>query len=391
MRTLQRLSIAAFMLATSVFSWAGVLNGRFVLPTTAVALQNATLTLALSQAATVPGSFSVVPLTVTCFTSTDGSVVGLPNPTVSASAYGTGSGSLPSGTYFVRWTYVGAGGESLPSPESVVKISATGSLVVNAPVSPPPTATGWNVYIGSNSGGETRQASLAAFTAYTQSAGLATGSSVPASNSSTCTLQFNDATIPAPTYYVATLTDSAQNLVAGFPQNWYLSGSVVDVSQLVPLSSNPSVRYPEPILSTPASGEPQSVASSLNLNGYALENSSNVGPGIISGFWSGIEPAALATLDEWTPNAAITVRRLSVFLQSAGSGGSAGTTYTVSDGTSTCTFTGMVAGSATTGTNGAPSGVCNFAAGVSLMLQVTADDHTTRPGNVAWKLESTSQ
>ncbi|MGH9467323.1 MAG: hypothetical protein ACRD1Y_08200, partial [Terriglobales bacterium] len=59
----------------------GTLQGTFALPT-AGPVANGTLTLALSQQATAGGGSSLVPAVVSCYTSTDGSLVGLPNPQV---------------------------------------------------------------------------------------------------------------------------------------------------------------------------------------------------------------------------------------------------------------------------------------------------------------------
>ena len=70
--------------------------------------------------------------------------------------------NLPSQTYYVVTTFVGANGESGPSPESSLGITgsdmvgANGTtdklLVVAAPSTHPSDATGWNVYVGLASG-----------------------------------------------------------------------------------------------------------------------------------------------------------------------------------------------------------------------------------------------
>lgn len=97
---------------------AGTLTGRFVAPGLGP-VANGTLLLTLSQAAQLPGSFALVPETVACATSVDGSVVGVPNPTTAASGAAiAGMGTLPAGTYFVELAYTGAGSSStLASPE----------------------------------------------------------------------------------------------------------------------------------------------------------------------------------------------------------------------------------------------------------------------------------
>lgn len=95
----------------------------------------------------------------------------------------TGTGTLTAGTYYVRNTYTSIAGETLASFETSVVLSATGEIIVT---SPPPYqgATGWNTYISSASGTETKQnaSPTAIGTNYTQSAPLSAGSALPTSN-----------------------------------------------------------------------------------------------------------------------------------------------------------------------------------------------------------------
>ncbi|MHB8736422.1 MAG: hypothetical protein ACYC6M_14060 [Terriglobales bacterium] len=370
-------------------AFAGTLVGRMGVPS-GVGVGNATLSLTLSQAAAVPGSFALVPQAVSCATSLDGSVVGLPNPlpapVVSALA---GSGTLAAGNYFVVYSYSGLGGETLKSPETAVVLTGAGAVQV-APPTRQPAGASWDVYIGTSSGGETRQYA-GSFATYTQTAGLSAGAALPATNSTVCSLTFNDATVPAPTYYVATLSDVNGNPLPGYPQSWYLAGSTVDVSLLEPLSSNPALRFPSPILATPSSSQPQSVASALNLNGYPIQGTGNLGPGMYTTTWVGTLPAASATLSQWTPNVAVVVKRLSAAAQTAGAGGTLGATLALSDGSNTCSFSGLLGGAATFGSTNLGSGVCTFAAGVPLSVRLTSDDHGTRPGNVTVAVEMTAQ
>jgi hypothetical protein len=71
------------------------------------------------------------------------------------------SGSLESRTYYVRLTYVTSSGESPPSGESQFPVGRNHVLSVIAP--PPPkgaaagTILGYNIYVGSDSGTETKQ------------------------------------------------------------------------------------------------------------------------------------------------------------------------------------------------------------------------------------------
>lgn len=376
------------------FAVANTLTGAFVTPMSG-AVANGTLLLTLSQAATVPGSFAVVPQTVSCATSSDGSVVGVNNPlaTPLGSAY-PGVGTLAAGNYFVEIAYTAAlGTVSLPSPEQVLALNAAGELVINAPALRPAAATGYQVYIGTASGAETLQGAVSGWGSYTQSSALTAGAALPTQNTTLCTLTFNDQTIPSDTYYTATLEDSAGNTLPGYPQNWYLAGSTVNVSNLEPLASNPAVRFPQPILSNPASAlEPQSLNSPLNMNLHLIENSANVGPGFFSSFYAGTLPGPTTAIGGWTPNTAVNLQRMDLYAQTAGAGGTSGLNVAVTDGTSTCTFQQMLAAAATVATAVPEAGsVCTFNAGVALTVNVSSDDHTTRPGNVAWQIEMTAK
>lgn len=369
---------------------AGTVTGKFVLPNTNISLANATLTFTLNQAATVPGNFAIVPESVSCATSLDGSVVGIGNPTELPSAQAlTGSGTLPAGTYFIEISLSGSSGETLVSPEAVLVLTAPGAIVVHPPAQPA-AATNWKVYLGTSSGGEMLQGTGNFGANFTQGSPLAIGTVPVANNSTICSLVFNDATVPAPTYYHVTLTDAQQNLVAGYPQNWYLSGNNVNVNEVVPLTTNPAVLFPSPVLVNPATAQPQSVHSALDLNQYPVENTSNLGPGMASGVWNGTLSAPNAVIGGWTPNVNVQLRRISLFAQTAGSGGTQGLTINVSDGATTCTFNNGLAGAAVSSSSLA-LGACSFNAGVALTVSVTGDDHSTRPGNLSWNIEMTGR
>ncbi|HEY7855895.1 MAG TPA: hypothetical protein VIC32_05580 [Terriglobales bacterium] len=372
---------------------AGTLTGRFVTPGLG-GVANGTLLLTLSQAAVLPGSFAIVPSTAACATSTDGAVVGVPNPAATPVGAATaGVGTLPAGTYFVVITYTGAAATtSLASPELILTLPTAGKLQINAPALQPAAATGFAVYIGAASGAETLQGAVTGFGgAYTQSAALASGAALPAANSTVCSFAFNDTLIPSFTYYSASLADAQGNTVPGYPQSWYLSGSSLDVSNIVPLASNPALRFPMPVLSNPASSAAQSVGSGLNLNQFPINAAANVGPGFFSAFWSGSQPATGTTLATWTPNVGIVIRRLDINAQTAGSGGTVGTTVTITDGTSTCTFGGLLIGDALATSQSLGVGNCSFGAAVSLTVAVSGDDHTVKPQNLSWSLELTAR
>lgn len=392
MKTILRAAITV-LTSVAIAAASGTLTGKFVIPTIG-AIQNGTLTLTLSQQANVSGSYAVVPAQATCYTSTDGSVVGVGNPTaIPQASFSSAAGSLPQGNYFIEITYSGPSGtETLASPEVAVTANSTGQITVTAPNPYPSTATGWNVYIGTASGSETKQASNLSFGGnYIQSSALAAGSaSPPSTNSTACTLAFNDTMIPTGTYYTASLYDVGQNLLPGYPQNWYLAGSTIDVSQIQPLVTPPSIRYPYPLLLNPPSTAAQSIGSSIQLNGHGVNGSSNVGPAMVSGFYSGALPAPTATIGTWTPNVAITVRRLSLYAETAGTGSTNGLGVAVTDGVSTCSFSGLLPANAVSGSS-TPTGSCQFSAGVQLTLEVISSDYATRPSNVVWNLEETAQ
>ena len=97
----------------------------------------------------------------------------------------TGTGSLAGGNYYVKVTYTDPAGETTGSAETgPINLSATGELTVTAPAFAPDDETGYNVYIGTTSGGETKQnaSPVGVGTNYVQSAALGAGSAVPGAN-----------------------------------------------------------------------------------------------------------------------------------------------------------------------------------------------------------------
>ena len=102
------------------------------------------------------------------------------NPTLSSTAGGT----LAATTYYVIITYVGASGETTGSGEVSLAVAADNLLVVDSPAASS-GAVGWNVYVGTASGGETKQNSsyIAIGTNWTEpTTGLISGSAVPTTN-----------------------------------------------------------------------------------------------------------------------------------------------------------------------------------------------------------------
>jgi hypothetical protein len=102
-----------------------------------------------------------------------------PAPTLSTVA----GGALTLRTYFVKTTYVTASGETAGSLEATISVPANRLLSVASPGADlNGLATGWRVYVGATSWGETQQASLAIGAAFTEPAGgLVSGAALPSS------------------------------------------------------------------------------------------------------------------------------------------------------------------------------------------------------------------
>lgn len=96
----------------------------------------------------------------------------------------TVAGSLGAVTNFVKCTWVSMLGETLASAETSLATSANNVLNVAAPASPPAGAIGWNVYVSTTTGTETKQNSvpIAVGTPWVEpTTGLIAGSAVPVS------------------------------------------------------------------------------------------------------------------------------------------------------------------------------------------------------------------
>jgi len=93
-------------------------------------------------------------------------------------------GALAAATYYVVATYVSPSGETTASAESTLAVGANNLLRVASPAAAG-NATGWNVYVGTASGAETKQnsAPLALGASWTEaSSGLAAGTAPPSVN-----------------------------------------------------------------------------------------------------------------------------------------------------------------------------------------------------------------
>lgn len=103
-------------------------------------------------------------------------------PVLSATAGGT----IAATTYFVKITYVTAAGETLPSAEASLAVAVNNVLNVASPAAQT-GVTGYNVYVSTATGTETKQntSPIAIGTAWVEpTAGLITGVAVPAANTS---------------------------------------------------------------------------------------------------------------------------------------------------------------------------------------------------------------
>src|SRR5580698_4843490 len=106
----------AWMLIGSA-AYGGTVSGKIMGPS-GLAIKNGRLGFTLQQAGLAIGSGSVVPSTASCYTSTDGTVVGLPNPlSLPSTSIVYGSGTMAAGIYYFALTYYDSmGNQTLASP-----------------------------------------------------------------------------------------------------------------------------------------------------------------------------------------------------------------------------------------------------------------------------------
>jgi len=262
-----------FIILLPLGAKAGTVTGQITTATNG-SIVNGTLTLTLNQYAVVSGTAAIAPSAVNCFTDAVGNVVGLPNPLVApVLSVNLAAGTLPGGTYFVVYAWSNSTGTTFYSPESSILLTGAGTLVVTVPASPPAGATNWKIFIGTSSLGETQQISQGTpFSNYSQATALSAGAALPASNTSTCSLRFNDELVPSFTKYNVSLKTSSGATVSGFPMFWQLFGGnagTINVSNGYPLASN-AVVYPFPIVSNPNAQSQQSINGSLTLGAFTL-------------------------------------------------------------------------------------------------------------------------
>jgi hypothetical protein len=281
-------ALLTLFMATAT-AYGGTVTGTLLGPS-GLPIKNGTLNFGLQQAGLIVGSGSVVPTTASCYTSADGSVVGMPNPlTLPTTSTTYGSGTMAAGIYYVMITfYDGAGNRTLPSPELEVQLTSTGSLIISPPATFPSNAAGITVFVGTASGAETGQGNTVGPTqVFTQNeTPVTTATTIPATNTSPCSIAFNDTIIPYSGYSVSLLSSNG-NAYPGWPQAWQLNGGLngtVNVSNGAPLW-NGTIVYPQPILAQPLNHGPQSIAGLVNMTGYDLLNAGALGVGTSTPAW----------------------------------------------------------------------------------------------------------
>jgi hypothetical protein len=107
-------------------------------------------------------------------------------PTANGALTATAGGGLAAATYYVRSTWVTPSGETTATPETSLAVVANNVVNVAAPASPPAAAIGWNVYVSTATGTETRQngaTPIARGAAWVQpTSGLVAGAALPATS-----------------------------------------------------------------------------------------------------------------------------------------------------------------------------------------------------------------
>ena len=250
--------------------------------------QNYSLSFTLSQFGYISGTGVVINAATSCATSTDGSVVGVPNP-LGSPVVSTGfTGTLPPANYYVKIIYYDASSNvTLASPERVIQLNSTGQIVVAPPVGGLPAgASGMKVYISTSTNLETLQGSTVGSASYTQSIPLVSGANPPSSNTTLCKQIANDAIWPTGTGYTVAMTDTGGNTLPGYPMQWQLMGpnTTINLSSGLPYYHG-TVYFPTPILASPINHALQTISGPLGLTGYSLVNVGAIGVGTSLPAW----------------------------------------------------------------------------------------------------------
>lgn len=258
---------------------AGTVTGVVQTPLTGQTVNNGTVVFSLTQAAQLTSTALIAPVSVSCYTDAAGNVVGQPDPLVPAVLSQNLTSGSASGSYHVQITIVDANSnESNPSPDAFITLTGSGTLIVRAPVIQPPTAIGYDVYVGDTVADETRMASIrgtpGSWPNYNDTIGASGPSNVPTVNGTVCSLLFNDQLVPSYTGYNVSIKNRAGSVVAGYPQKWYLFGGssgTINVSNGTPLYTG-TVQYPAAIVSNPPFNASQQMNGNLNMNGFSILN-----------------------------------------------------------------------------------------------------------------------
>lgn len=260
-------------------------------------VRNGTFSFTLTAPATVAGTATVVTSSVPCYTDGNGNVAGEPDPLLAPTlTVNLASGTLAAATYFVKIWYFDGTGNSFVSPEASINLASPGTLNVLSPVKQPLNASGFRVGISTSSGTETLQGSVTgvpgAWGNFAQSSALVAGTAMPGSNTTVCTLRFNDELTPSFTCYDVGLTSSIGANIPGYPQYWYLAGGsagTINVGSGTPQSNvcqGAGVVYPQAILTSPPFNATQTINGPLSLNGFPLTAGLISGGGLnISSAW----------------------------------------------------------------------------------------------------------
>jgi hypothetical protein len=280
---MSKLRALLILILSTTTAYGGTITGTLLGPS-GLPIKNGTLNFVLQQAGLMVGTGSVVPTTAQCFTSADGSVVGMPNPlTLPNISITYGTGTMAAGIYYIVFTFYTNGNlETLASPELKVQLAGTGSLIISPPATFPAGAAGMRIYVGTTSGAETAQGNSTGPTGtFVQNETPVTAAeTIPTVNDVGCTMAFNDTIIPYSGYNVS-LISSSGNPYPGWPQAWELNGGLsgtVNISNGAPLW-NGTVIYPQPIFAQPLNHGPQSISGLLNMTGYNLINLGALGVG----------------------------------------------------------------------------------------------------------------
>jgi len=180
----------------------------------------------------------------------------------------TAGGTLAGATYYVKVTYTNSIGETLPSNEQTQIVAANNLLTVTSPA-PSTGATGYNVYVSTATGTETKQNTtpISIGTNWTEpTTGLVSGSNPPSSNTTgsaqltTCTVTYNTNT----NQFVLTGSTPGSGTLSCTP-----SGLATDLGPLLGWTTGGTVLVAGQAADTPDVAVSKSAAISNNFGSFA--------------------------------------------------------------------------------------------------------------------------